>query len=46
MPLGLDLRGGLDLLYQVDVNSSVAADAAELFAGLGACARGREDPRP
>src|SRR5215469_10607526 len=24
MPLGLDLRGGLDLLYQVDVNSSVA----------------------
>jgi preprotein translocase subunit SecD len=24
MPLGLDLRGGLDLLYQVDVNSAVA----------------------
>ena len=24
MPLGLDLRGGLYLLYQVDVNSSVA----------------------
>ncbi|HEY7890227.1 MAG TPA: protein translocase subunit SecD [Steroidobacteraceae bacterium] len=24
MPLGLDLRGGLDLLYQVDTNSSVA----------------------
>jgi len=23
MPLGLDLRGGLDLLYQVDVNSAV-----------------------
>jgi preprotein translocase subunit SecD len=23
MPLGLDLRGGLDLLYQVDLNSSV-----------------------
>src|SRR5581483_7108598 len=23
-PLGLDLRGGLDLLYQVDVNSAVA----------------------
>src|SRR6185437_5823756 len=24
MPLGLDLRGGLNLLYQVDVNSAVA----------------------
>jgi preprotein translocase subunit SecD len=24
MPLGLDLRGGLDLLYQVDINSAVA----------------------
>ena len=24
MPLGLDLRGGLDLLYQVDVKSAVA----------------------
>ena len=24
MPLGLDLRGGLDLLYQVDVNSAIA----------------------
>jgi preprotein translocase subunit SecD len=24
MPLGLDLRGGLELLYQVDVNSAVA----------------------
>jgi preprotein translocase subunit SecD len=23
MPLGLDLRGGLDLLYQVDVNSAI-----------------------
>jgi preprotein translocase subunit SecD len=23
MPLGLDLRGGLDLLYQVDINASV-----------------------
>ncbi len=23
MPLGLDLRGGLDLLYQVDINSAV-----------------------
>ena len=24
MPLGLDLRGGLDLLYQVDINSAIA----------------------
>ena len=34
MPLGLDLRGGLYLLYQVDVDGAVDAAAGELRAGL------------
>ncbi len=42
MPLGLDLRGGLDLLYQVDIRSAIgqllqtyAQDAGRALAGAG-----------
>ncbi len=44
MPLGLDLRGGLYLLYQVDVNGAVKQLARQLRAGLPARADRCEHP--
>ena len=46
MPLGLDLRGGLDLLYQVDINSAVAQMLQNYAQDSAPRARGRQDPRP
>ena len=44
MPLGLDLRGGLYLLYQVDVNAAVDQAARGLRPGRAPCPGRRQHP--